>query len=276
MNRVVYRTTLDVLKGGVQKTLQGFHVGDNLGRLIVLTLTSGADTFELPENGITAIMYVIQEDGTQSINHCEIIDNVISYEVLPSDVPTEGIVKLQLKIIANNAHGIERVLFAPVFAIEVEDSIGSDEIGDNPTFTALENALAKAEAAFSQSATKIEFTEDHIFRVTYADGSVYETDELKDAWETCVDSADSALDSKNKAYDYMVAAGDSEAIARTEANTAVGASNRTQSFYEEVMKRTIYTTFFLNYDDGHLYYDSANYTFNVNPVTGQLEWNVIE
>lgn len=276
MNRVVYRTTLDALKGGVQKTLQGFHVGDNLGRLIVLTLTSGADTFELPENGITAVMYVTQEDGTQSINKCSVVDNVISYEVLPTDVPTEGIVKMQLKIIANNAHGIERVLFAPIFAIEVEGSIGSDDIGDNPTFTALENALAKAQTAFSHSAKKIEFTPDHIFRVTYADGSVYETDELKDAFDTCVESADSALDSKNKAYDYMVAAGESEAVSKTEANTAVNASNRTQTFYEEVMKRTIYTTFLMNYDDGHLYYESANYTFNVNPVTGQLEWNVIE
>ncbi len=70
MELVNYRITLDVLKNGVQKTLQGFNTGDAYARRIEVSLVRGSELFELTDN-LVASMYVKHEDAEEpSINAC--------------------------------------------------------------------------------------------------------------------------------------------------------------------------------------------------------------
>lgn len=174
MERVTYRITLDTQKTGIQRTLQGFETGDKLSRRIVIHLTSKGDTFELPLD-VMAVMYVTTPTGT-SVESCTIKDDTIVYDVLP--ITEEGIIEMEVKVIRANERCAKNVLVAPRFAVEVAKS-GSGEDVETTKFTALEDAIAKSDAVYNSRLLKVEIGEDHIFRVHYADGNIYENDCFK-------------------------------------------------------------------------------------------------
>jgi hypothetical protein len=140
MNKINYRITLDAHKSGVQKTLHGFFAGDVLSRRIAISLVGGSTPCEYDE--ITAaIMYVTKPNGVTNYNACIVEENTIFYDVLQADIDTAGIVTMQFKVMSG-----ESVLYAPEFAIEVQISKNSDtQATTTPTYTALEEALVKAE-----------------------------------------------------------------------------------------------------------------------------------
>lgn len=179
MEKIIYRKTLDVHKNGIQFTLQGFETADNLSRCIEINLSASGDTYELPLEGVVALMYITTPDAEEpSIEECTIKDNTIVYDVLP--IVEEGITEMQLKLIGTNYDGAKAVLVAPRFAIEVEKSNTEDEDAEQTTtYTALENAVAKASAVYHSRLVRIEFDETCVFRAYYADGSAYESDDVQ-------------------------------------------------------------------------------------------------
>lgn len=189
MEKVTYRITLDTLKSGVQKVLQGFQTGDNFARKIEVTLVSGSTLFTLPTNA-TAALYLTKEGQTSpSINACEIVGNKIMYSVTDEDTDTEGIVKAQLKVIQTSPTGAVKVLVSPMFEMNVWASEVSDgEAETTTTFTALEDALAKAKEARDKTIKSV-YVDDgetdperqYLFVVEYYDESEYTSTVLQDA-----------------------------------------------------------------------------------------------
>lgn len=174
MDRIVYRLTLDAMKGGIQKILQGFNTGEDLARRIVINIVANGHPLLLSENHV-ACMYVTKPNMTEPcINECVIEENQIIYDVLRTDIDAEGLVKMKLKVIDDGA-----VLMSPSFAMEVNES-EADDTGatKTPTYTALEQALLKANEVYNGRITSISLDDDHIFHVNYADGTSYESDTL--------------------------------------------------------------------------------------------------
>ena len=179
MEIITYRKTLDVHKNGIQFTLQGFETADKLSRRIEINLTASGDTYELPLEGVVALMYITTPNSEEpSIEECTIKDNTVVYDVLP--IVEEGITEMQLKLIGTNYDGARAVLVSPRFAVEVTKSNAEDESAEQTTtFTALENAMAKANAVYNSRLIKIELDELCIFRAHYADRATYETDSIQ-------------------------------------------------------------------------------------------------
>ena len=179
MEKITYRKTLDVHKNGIQFTLQGFETADKLSRRIEINLTASGDTYELPLEDVVALMYITTPNSEEpSIEECTIKDNTVVYDVLP--IVEEGITEMQLKLIGTNYDGARAVLVSPRFAVEVTKSNAEDESAEQTTtFTALENAMAKANAVYNSRLIKIELDELCIFRAHYADRATYETDSIQ-------------------------------------------------------------------------------------------------
>ena len=180
MERIVYRKTLDVHKNGIQFTLQGFETADSMSRRIEISLMASGDTVDFPLEQIMAVMYVTTPKATEpSINDCVIKDNTIIYDVLP--IVEEGITEMQLKLISTSADGADGVLATPKFAIEVSKSNADDTSAEqSTTYTALENAVAKASGVYDSRLMRIELDKDCVFKAVYADGTTYESDALKE------------------------------------------------------------------------------------------------
>ena len=176
MERITYRITLDTHKNGIQRTLQGFETADNMSRRIAVNFTAGGDTYELPYDNTVALIYITMPNAKEpSINECVIKDDTIVYDMLP--VVEEGITEMQIKLIKTSIDGAKSVIAAPKFAIEVTKSNTDDEAAEQTTtFTALENAVARANAVYDARLVKIEIDEEYTFRAYYADGAVYEND----------------------------------------------------------------------------------------------------
>ena len=179
MERIICRKTLDVHKGGIQFTLQGFTTSDNLSRRLEISFMASGDTVDFPLENTVAMIYVTTPSAQEpSIEKCEIKDNKIIYNMLP--IIEEGITEMQIKVIGTSVSGTKSVLGAPKFAIEVEKSNTDDEGAEQkPSFTALEDAVAKAMAVYDSRLLRIEFDEVCVFRAYYADGTVYETDAIR-------------------------------------------------------------------------------------------------
>lgn len=179
MERIIYRKTLDVHKNGVQFILQGFETADNMSRVIEISLMASGDAIDLPLENIMAVMYVTSPGATEpSINDCRVEDNKVIYDVLP--IVTEGITTMQLKLIETSVGGAESVLMSPKFAVGVSRSEADEEDAEqSTTFTALENAVALAKEMYDGRLLRIEIDETCTFRAYYADGMVYETDEIR-------------------------------------------------------------------------------------------------
>ncbi len=240
MEKIIYRITLDTLRNGVQRVLQGFQTGDRYARSIDITLVSGSVSYELPLQNITAAMYVTV-NGETSVNECTIDANKITYDIHNEDIATEGTVQMQLKLIETRAGGAERVLVSPNFALEVWQSDTDDDGAEGtPTFTALENALAQAAEYSNKTIAHIYIDEDNLFIVEYKDGTQYTStviqDALKDisnvrAWaeraEAAMVSAEASAAIASSSKDTTVAstatavrAADSAAMSETNARTS--------------------------------------------------------
>ncbi len=179
MEKITYRKTLDVHKNGIQFTLQGFETNDNMSRRIEISLMASGDTYDLPLEGVVALMYITTPNADEpSIEECTIKDNTIVYDVLP--IVEEGITEMQLKLIGTNYDGATAVLVAPRFTVEVAESNADDVDAEQSTsFSALENAAAKASYVYNSRLVRIEFDDTCVFKAYYADGTVYESDELR-------------------------------------------------------------------------------------------------
>lgn len=273
MERIVYRKTIDVHKSGIQFTLQGFGTADNLARRIELTLMSSGDTMDFPSNRITALMYIKTPNSKEpSINSCEINGNVIIYDVLP--IREEGITEMQLKIIETSRDGARYVMATPKFAIEVTESNIDDWSAEHTTtFTALEDALAKAETVYAERFMGIDIDSECTFRAYYADGTIYETDVLKRlfkedivylsrSWARGGTGVRAGEDTDNSMYysnvSKSITAGAKKLIA-----DAVG-------LLTEARKHGVYTTFSVDFSSGEVMYDSPSYSFNVDKTSGDL------
>lgn len=184
MNKINYRIVLDAHKGGIQKTLHGFFAGDVLSRRIVISLVAGSTPYVFGENTV-AVMYVTKPNGETSYNACTIEDNVVFYDVLQTDVDAEGITTMQIKVMTGDT-----VLHAPMFAVEAQSAMASDEQAiATPTFTALEAALVKAETVYNERLVSVDIEEDLTFIATYADGTVQTSDSLQKAFAELSEAA---------------------------------------------------------------------------------------
>lgn len=273
MERITYRITLDAYKNGIQRTLQGFETADNISRRIAINLTSAGDTFELPSNNLVAMMYVtIPGVDAQSINHCTIENNTIIYDVLP--IVTEGIVEMQLKLIEADPSGARKVLAYPKIAVEVTKSGMNDEnVQQTTTFTALEDAVAKAEATYSSRLIRIEIDEGCIFRAYYADGTIYENDYLHEAlyngnallsesWAKGGTGVRPDEDTNNSMYFSNVSRS-----ASADANIV---AEESRELLEEAMLHSSFTVFDIDFANGNLDYLTYNYDFDIDEETGEL------
>lgn len=274
MERITYRITLDAYKNGIQRTLQGFETADNMARRIAINLTAGGDTIEIPSDHVTAMMYVTTPNATEpSINACEIDNNTVIYDVLP--IVEEGITEMQLKLIKTDLDGAKGVLAYPRFAVEVTQSNMDDGNAEQTTtFTALEDALARANAVYEKRLERIEIDKDCTFRAIYADGTVYENDYLNEAlyngnallsesWAKGGTGVRVGEDTNNSKYYSDVSKSASEHADLTAEEIRV--------LTEETRLNSMLTTFAMDFATGYLNYISHNYDFSVDQETGDLE-----
>ena len=279
MERITYRITLDTHKNGIQRTLQGFETEDKMIRRISINLTSSGDTFEIPFDHVYAMMYVTPPNAVEpSINQCVIEDNTIIYDVPVTDIATEGIVHMQLKLIEGNVNGPRQVLLSPKFALEVTESEASDGNAEQTTtFTALEEAVAKSKEVYDARMVRFEVTDDCYIRVHYADGTVYENDYFH-----------GAIFTENAMMSESFAKGGTGYREGEETDNAKFYKEASKSLFEsskdlnkdcrdvlaEVSETTVYTSFGMDFESGHLTYLSQNYSFTIDE-NGDLQFEGI-
>lgn len=274
MEQIKYRKTLDVHKNGIQFVLQGFETADNLSRVIEISLMASGDAIDFPLEQMEVLMYVTTPSATQpSINKCTIKDNKVIYNVLP--IVEEGITEMQLKLIETHPEGARSVLASPKFSVEVTKSNVNDEgAQQTTTFTALEDAVAKAKGTYDERLLKVEVDEQCIFRAYYADGTVYETDAIKE----CLMIGHTLL---SKSY----AVGDTGAredeatdnskyysnVSRSSAIESRSDGDHATDLLTEVRKHGVYTSFGMDFNSGELLYSSPSYKFSVDTESGDLK-----
>ena len=274
MELITYRKTLDVHKNGIQFTLQGFETADNMSRRLEISLMASGDAIDFPLENVVAQMYITTPSAKEpSIEHCTIRDNVVVYDVLP--IVEEGITEMQIKLIGASVGGAKRVLTSPRFAVEVLKSNADDTSAvQSTTFTALEDAVAKANAVYNARLVRVEFDEKCIFRAYYADGTIYETDAIKEGL-----MKGSTLLSKSYAVGGT-GAREEEAtdnskyysnVSRSSAIEAREGGELATDMLTEVRKHGVYTAFDMDFEKGELQYVSPSYDFAVNPDSGELD-----
>ena len=274
MERITYRITLDTHKNGIQRTLQGFETADNMARRIAVNLVAGSDTYEIPLDHVVAMVYVTTPSATEpSINECRIEDNTIIYDVLP--IVEEGITEMQIKLIETRTNGAKSVLLSPRFAVEVTES-GSDDEGaeQKTTFTSLENAIAMSNAVYNSRFIRIEIEKDCTFKAYYADGTIYENDYLHEALYN-----GNALLSESYAHGGTgIREGEDTDNSKYYSNISLSATKQVENISKEAVQileqarlQTSFTMFDVDFETGELEYMSANYNFDVNEETGNLD-----
>ena len=266
MERITYRITLDSHKNGIQRTLQGFETADKMTRRISINLTSSGDTFEIPFDHVYAMMYVTPPNAEEpSINQCVIEDNTIIYDILQNDIATEGMVHMQLKVIEGRPDGPRKVLLSPKFALEVHESEANDDkVEQTTTYTALEDLVAKASEAYDHRLVSIVMTDEYVLTITYADGTVYESDALKEAFEW----ADGIVVNGQTLLNQMILEANLSKAYAKEAKESRDASVEARN---EVTEKSAYTTFSVDFETGYVTYLSQNYKFTINE-DGDLEF----
>ena len=274
MERIMYRKTLDVHKNGIQFLLQGFETADNLSRVIEISLMASGDAIDFPLEKIEALMYVTTPGATEpSINKCTIKDNKVVYEVLP--IVEEGITTMQLKLIETSTDGATAILASPKFEVEVTKSDADDSGAvQTTTFTALEDAMAKAKATYDERFLRMELTSDCVFIAYYADGTTYETDLLKRLFYN-----GNVLLSESYAHGNTgVRAGEDTDNSKYYSNVSKSESNNARAMYEigkEVLEETklhgVYTAFSVDFETGEVEYVSPSFKFVINKENGHLD-----
>ncbi len=274
MERIMYRKTLDVHKNGIQFLLQGFETADNLSRVIEISLMASGDAIDFPLEKIEALMYVKTPNATEpNINKCTIKDNKVVYEVLP--IVEEGITNMQLKLIETGIEGAKSVLASPKFAVEVTKSDADDSGAEQTTtFTALENAMAKAKSVYDERFLRMELTSDCIFRAYYADGTVYETDLLKRLFH----EGNSLLSESFAHGSTGIRAGEDtdnsmyySNVSKSEALNAKNIMENSEKLLEEVKLHGVYTAFGIDFESGEVEYVSPSFKFKIDLESGELD-----
>lgn len=274
MELITYRKTLDVHKNGIQFLLQGFQTSDNMSRVIEISLMASGDAIDFPLERIVAMMYVTTPSATEpSINECTIKDNKVVYDVLP--IVEEGITTMQLKLIETSPEGAKRVLASPQFSVEVTKS-NVDDNGEElkTTFSAIEDFIAKADAAYGSRLERIELTSECIFKAYYYDGTVYETDilqklflngnvELSKSYAVGGTGVRAGEDTDNSKYYSNVA--------KSESLNAKAIMENSEQILEEVKLHGMYTAFHVDFNTGEVEYVSPSFKFNINSETGNLD-----
>ena len=273
MERINYRITLDSHKTGIQRTLQGFETADNMARTIAVNITASGDTYEIPLDNVVAMMYVTTPSASEpSINECRIEDNTIIYDVLP--IVEEGITEMQIKLIETSMDGAKRVLLAPKFVVEVTESGTEDDSAEQTTtFTALENAIAKAHGVYDQRLLNIEIGPDCVFRAIYADGTVYENHYLHEALYN-----GNALLSESWAKGGTGIREDEETnnskyfsnVSKSSSIETSASADMVRGLVDMAKLYSTYTSFDTNFETGELEYISASHTFDIDETTGEL------
>ncbi len=274
MEQITYRKTLDVHKNGVQFLLQGFETADKLSRVIEISLMASGDAIDFPLERIVAMMYVTTPSATEpSINECTIKDNKVVYDVLP--IVEEGITTMQLKLIETSPDGATSVLAAPKFAVEVTKSDADDgSVEQTTTFTALEDAMAKAKTVYDERFLRMELTSDCTFKAYYADGTVYETDILKKLFHN-----GNVLLSESFAHGGTGVRADEDIdnsmyysnVSKSESLNAKAIMENSEEILEEVKLHGVYTAFSVDFETGEFEYVSPSFKFRLNIETGELE-----
>ena len=274
MELIRYRKTLDVHKNGNQFLLQGFETADNLSRVIEISLMASGDAIDFPLEKIEALMYVTTPNATEpSINKCTIKDNKIVYEVLP--IVEEGITTMQLKLIETSTDGATAILASPKFEVEVTKSDADDSGAvQTTTFTALEDAMAKAKATYDERFLRMELTSDCVFKAYYADGTIYETDLLKKLFYN-----GNVLLSESYAHGGTgVRAGEDTDNSMYYSNVSKSESDNARAMYEigkEVLEETklhgVYTAFSVDFETGEVEYVSPSFKFSIDKESGHLD-----
>lgn len=269
----MYNKTLDTHKSGVQFTLQGFETADKMSRRIVLSLMASGDAIDLPLEQLEAVMYVTTPgiDET-SINSCTISDNTIIYDSLP--ITEEGTTIMQLKLIDSRQSGPVAVLAAPKFAVEVIKSDAEDDsIQGTATYTAVEEALARATEVYDKRLLRIALHSDCMFYAYYADGTIYESDVLKELFL----KGDALISQSYAVGGTGVRDGEETDNSKYYASVSKSMSIETKqagedalAILDEVKKHGVYTVFDANFETGELVYESPKYEFEVDQETGEL------
>ena len=274
MELIRYQKTLDVHKNGSQFLLQGFQTADNMSRVIEISLMASGDAIDFPLEKVEALMYVTTPNATEpSINKCTIKDNKVVYDVLP--IVEEGITTMRLKIIETSTNGATGVIASPEFSVEVSKSFADDSAAkQTTTFTALEDAVAKAKTVYDKRFLRMELTNDCIFRAYYADGTVYETDILKKLFNN-----GNVLLSESYAHGGTgVRAGEDtdnsmyySKVSKSESLNAKNIMKNSEEILEEVKLHGMYTAFSVDFETGKVEYVSPSFKFKVNTETGDLD-----
>ena len=255
MELITYRKTLDVHKNGIQFMLQGFETADNMSRVIEISLMASGDAIDFPLERMVAMMYVTTPSATEpSINKCIIKDNKVVYEVLP--IVEEGITTMQLKLIETSPEGATRVLASPKFVAEVTKSNVDDEsVKQSTTFTALEDAVAKAKTVYDERFLRMELASDCTFKAYYADGTTYETDVLKrlflngnvllsESFAHGGTGVRTGEDTDNSMYYSNVA--------KSESLNAKAIMENSEEVLEEIKLHGVYTAFSVDFETGEV------------------------
>jgi hypothetical protein len=206
-------------------------------------------------------------------------DNTIVYDMLP--ITTEGITEMQVKLIETSLDGARSVLISPKFALEVTAS-GTDDEGavQTTTFTALEEALARAREVYDSRMVRFEVDEELYVRVHFADGTVYEND----YFHTAVYNESAVLAESYAKGGTGYREGEDTDNAKYYKEVSESLFGSYKGLYEdcsemlaEVAEKSVYTTFSVNFETGHLTYLSQNYVFTIDEAgrlqfEGQGEW----
>jgi hypothetical protein len=147
------------------------------------------------------------------------------------------------------------------------------------TFTALEDAVAKAKSVYDARFLRMELTNDCIFKAYYADGTEYETDILKKLFYN-----GNVLLSESYAHGNTGTRIDEDTdnsmyyskVSESEALNAKRIMENSEEILEEVKLHGVYTAFNVNFETGEAEYVSPSYNFKVNLNTGDLEANARE
>ena len=182
---------------------------------------------------------------------------------------------MQLKLIETSPEGAKSVIASPKFAVEVTKSDADDGSAEqSTTFTALEDAMAKAKTVYDERFLRMELSSDCVFRAFYADGTFYETDILKKLFHT-----GSAILSESFARGGTgVRAGEEtdnsmyySNVSKSEALNAKSIMESSEEILEEVKLHGVYTVFSVDFETGEVIYMSPKYNFALNEENGNLE-----
>lgn len=139
MNRIVYRTTLDLhepIEGLVYDVTQNDSATE-----FVFAFREDRKAYHITD-GTEVVLRAVKPDGTVLYNNCVVADDTATYKLTSQTSAAVGIVECELVIYSNNGEQ----LTSPRFAIRVHENLYSDsEVESEDEFTELQTAMASLE-----------------------------------------------------------------------------------------------------------------------------------